>query len=524
MDKDRKLQIAGALVGALLLAGGGLFGYSQMTTRDAHVEHAHAQATYTCPMHPQIQSDKPGECPLCGMDLVKMQVKAAPRNDSHDAQAAETAYTCPMHPQIKSDEPGECPICGMDLVPAKPASRAGSGAEDLPAGLEEVVLSPEQLILANVKTEAIRTRSLSAAIAAPAKVSFDETRLSTITAWIDGRIEQLYVNATGAQVTKGQPIGTLYSPEAVATMQEYLVALDSYRQMRQSEYPDLVEGSKSLLDASRRRLKLWGITDAQIKQLEKAQSPTLALAINAPASGVVLSKRVQPGQYVKTGDVLYEVADLSQVWAEADVFEAQMKDVKVGHRATLTSPSYPGRSFVGKVSFIYPFLNPETRSLKVRIALSNPDGALKPDMFVTASLQAPAKEALAVPASAVLDTGKRQIVYVETEAGRFRPREVSLGGKTMGYYPVLSGLEEGDHVATSGGFLIDANSQIQAGFGIDDVTPAAPSHGHEGHDGHGDHADHTGHGEDEGHGHDGHDGHGGHDAHAGHDHAAHGGH
>jgi Cu(I)/Ag(I) efflux system membrane fusion protein len=435
MENSKKLQIAGALVASLLVAGGGVFGYTQLQARDTHVEHVHTEASYTCPMHPQIQSDKPGECPLCGMDLVKAEAPAA--------------------------------------------SQAQHGEAALPAGLQEVVLSPEQVVLANVKTEDVQKRTLSAAITAPSKITYDETRLSQITAWLDGRIEKLYVSATGDRVTKGQPIGTLYSPEAVATMQEYLVALRSYQQMRKSEYPDLVEGSKSLLEASRQRLKLWGITDAQIKKLEKTQSPTLALAVNAPASGVVLKKLVQPGQYVKTGDVLYEVADLSKVWAEADVFEVQMKDVKVGHRAVITSPSYPGKSFVGKVSFVYPFLNPETRSMKVRVELSNPDGLLKPDMFVTASLRAPESQALSVPASAVLDTGKRQVVYVETAPGHFRPREVSLGGKAMGYYPVLSGLTEGEKVATSGGFLIDANSQIQAGFGIEASEPV-PS-GHEGH-------------------------------------------
>lgn len=444
MTLSKKTFVIPALVGALLAAAGGFYGFTLLQAPDASHDHAKAGATYLCPMHPQITSDKPGECPLCGMDLVKAQSSATSQQDSH-----------------ASEQHGD---------------------------LHEVVLSPEQVILANVKTEAVQPRRLEATITAPGRITYDETRLAQITARFDGRIETLSVAATGARVSKGQPIGTIYSPEAVATMQEYLVALRSYEEMRHSEYPDLAEGSKSLLDASRQRLKLWGLTDAQIAQLQRSGSPSLALSLHAPATGVVLKKWVQPGQYVKTGDVLYEVADLSQVWAEADVFEGQMNDVKVGHQAVVTSPSQPGKSFTGTVSFVYPFLNPETRSMKVRITLSNPDGALKPDMFVTASLRAPGSEVLAVPASAVLDTGKRQVVYVEASPGTFRPRDVRLGNKVGAYYPVLEGLEAGEKVATSGGFLIDANSQIQAGFDVDAEAPVhaggqAPAHAH-GHGGH----------------------------------------
>lgn len=429
-------RLLAPIVGAAILLAGGGMGYSWLQSRSesVHADHDHGQGevTYTCPMHPQVKSDKPGSCPLCGMDLVP--VKAAPTPQAHEEHAATT-----------------------------------------PEGLAEVTLSPEQQVLANVKTEAIARRSLSLSVSAPGKIAYDETRLSQLTAWLDGRVERLYVDATGARVKKGEPIGTLYSPEAVAAMQEYLVALRSYREMKDSAYPDLVDGAKSLVEASRQRLKLWGITSAQIQQLERRQSPTLALAINANASGVVLKKLVQPGQYVKTGDVLYEIADLSQVWAEADVFEAQLKDVKIGQRAEITTPSHPGKTFVGRVSFIYPFLNPESRTVKVRVELPNQGGLLKPDMFASATFKASVggTQPLAVPASAVLDTGRRKLVYVEAAAGVFKPREVSLGQKAGDFFPVLSGLAEGEKVATSGGFLIDASSQIQAGMGGADAHQGA---------------------------------------------------
>jgi Cu(I)/Ag(I) efflux system membrane fusion protein len=435
-DRQHKTtRILAPLLGAVLLLGGGGLGYAWLQSRShgAHADHAHGEATYTCPMHPQVKSDKPGSCPICGMDLVPM--KAAPVAEAHDREHATPT----------------------------------------PEGLQEVVLSPEQQVLANVKTEEVVPRSLSSAVSAPGKIAYDETRLSQLTAWLDGRIERLYVDATGARVSKGQPIGTLYSPEAVAAMQEYLVALRAAREMKDNAYPDLAEGAQSLLEASRRRLKLWGITPAQIRQLERSQAPTLALAINATSNGVVLKKLVQPGQYVKTGDVLYEIADLSRVWAEADVFETQMADVKVGQRAEITTPAHPGKTLVGRVSFIYPFLDPESRTVRVRVDLANQDGMLKPDMFVAATFKAPAAKVqpLTIAASAVVDTGRRKLVYVETTPGVFQPREVSLGQKAQDYYPVLSGLAKGEKVATSGGFLIDANSQIQAGMGASDAHQGA---------------------------------------------------
>lgn len=391
---------------------------------------------------------------------------AKPADQSLAAPVADD-YTCSMHPQVHSDHPGSCPICGMHLIKRSslhPAASAPSAqATALPAGLGEVSLSPEQQVLANVKTEPVALHALHRNLQSPGRITYDETRLAQVTARVDGRIERLYVNSTGATVVKGRPMGTIYSPEVVATMEEYLAARKSYQVLKDNPYADLAESSRSLVSAAHQRLRLWGITDAQIDRVERTGSPTLTLDLLAPRTGIITKKQVQPGQYVKEGDVLYDIADLSEVWVEADVFESELRTLKVGQGLDVTTPSYPGKTFRGRISFVYPFLNPESRTVKVRATIPNAGMKLKPDMFVTASLVSGGHPQLAIPASAVLDTGKRKIVYVQAAPGVFRPREVSLGNKADAYYPVVSGLRAGETVATSGGFLLDAASQIQSG-------------------------------------------------------------
>lgn len=395
---------------------------------------------------------------------------------------ADTYYTCPMHPNVHEKHPGRCPICGMRLVKKTIARAPSSSASPLPVGLSEVVLSPEKQVLANVATQPVAPHPLDSVVTAAGQVSYDETRLAHVSAWVDGRIDRLYVNSAGAAIQKGQALGTIYSPDVVSTMQEYLLARDAYQRERKSAIADVVEGARSLVGASQERLRLWGVTPEQIAHVERTHSPELSLTLIAPASGTVIKKLVEPGQYVKTGDPLYDIADLSRVWVEANVYEPQMARLRMGQRVEVTSPSYPGTIFVGRVSFIYPYLDPQTRTVRVRAELSNPQGRLKPDMYVTAAIHVStgAAHQLAVPASAVIDTGRRKIVYVEVSQGVFRPREVDLGVRAGGFYPVVSGLRPGDRVATSGGFLLDADSQIQAGgesssmAGMDMSKPSQP--------------------------------------------------
>ncbi|MNS82365.1 Cation efflux system protein CusB precursor [compost metagenome] len=442
---------------------------------------------YTCPMHPQVVQDHPGQCPICGMDLVLKQAAAtqapaaATNTPAQSAPQGKPVYTCPMHPQVISDNPGQCPICGMDLVlkqAAAETSTAQAGAHggtspELEPGVQAVTLSPRQRVLANIKTAPVERQALSRSIETTGKIAYDETKLSSLSAWIDGRIDYLAVKTTGAPISKGAMVARIYSPELVATQQEYLTARQSARDMANSPYAELSQGARSLMSASRQRLKLMGITESQIRQVETSGKPIVSFPILAPSSGVVVERKVQQGQYVKAGDVLFDLADYSRVWVEANAYEADLGAIKTGSRAEVRVTGLPEKVFTGRVSFIQPTLSGETRTGQIRIELPNPQGALKPEMYANVRILTPvgSKDQLTVPASAVIATGRHHVVYVETAPNQFVPRTVMVGAKAGDRYPVFSGLKAGETVATSGGFLLDASTQLMGG-----------GSSHEGHD------------------------------------------
>lgn len=432
------------LLAATLLAGG-LGGYA-LSVRGplpgASSPHAHAPGT-EADQAPASASPE----------------RAAPGTD-------KPVYTCPMHPQVISDHPGSCPICGMDLV-AKTAPVDGAEA---PAGVAEIALSPRQLVLANVATTPVSKRALAPAVAATGQVVPDETRLKRQSAWIDGRIERLMVASTGQAVRQGQVVATIYSPELVAAQQEYLSALDNARELGRSEDAGLAENARTLLSASRQRLRLLGLSAAQLGTLERTRQTTLAVPVLATATGTVLTRQVQAGQYVKAGDPLFDLVDLSRVWVEADVFEPDLASIRPGGAAEVRFTARPDAVTRGRVAFIQPIVTAESRTAKVRIELPNPDGALRPAMYATVRFPAAAGDTLAVPASAIVDAGRRQLVYVERGPGRFEPRAVELGARADGWVGVARGLKAGEKVATTGAFLLDAGAQL-----------AAPDEAHTGH-------------------------------------------
>ncbi|WP_129125465.1 efflux RND transporter periplasmic adaptor subunit [Geomonas oryzae] len=418
------------------------------------------------------------------------QKHQAPAGKEKTAQGP-VLYTCAMHPFIIKDKPGTCPICGMQLIKKVEGAQASPEEQKM---LGHVSLSPTQSVMANVATVPADYEPLSKEINAVGIVQYDQAKQAKVTAWVAGRIDKLNVNTVGAYVSKGRPVAEVYSPDLVAAQQEYLLALRSRDQFKKSSIDAISQGGEGLVASARQRLKLLGVKDAQIAGLEKAGHPNIKLPVYTPLSGIVIEKIVQEGQYVNMGDPLFSIADLSSVWVEVEVYENEFSFVKMGQHVEIVSQSYPGKTFAGRVSFIYPFLDPKTRTVKVRVDLPNPGLKLKPDMFVNASIKAPLGKALVVPATALMDTGKRQVVWVESQPGMFEPRDVQVGARVGDKVQILSGVKQGEKVAASGGYLIDSESQLSGGSGggaheghggaaPKQGAPAAPGAG--GHEGHG---------------------------------------
>jgi membrane fusion protein, copper/silver efflux system len=437
---------------------------------DKTAKSAQGPVKYTCPMHPFIVSDKPGACPVCGMTLV-MQSSTAAAPEAGGAPGKKERkilyWTDPMIPGDRSDKPGKSPM-GMERTPVyedegQGAAPGGAPSADESRTIGMVSMNPTQRLMANVATEKVARRTFVLDTSAVGKISWDERRVAKVSARIGGRVEKLHVDFTGSRVVRGQPLLEIYSPELVATQREYLIALAGIERMKASPYEDARAMSAGLLSAARTRLKLWGVTDAQIAELEHTKEPKTVFPVFAPASGIVTERLVSAGQYVMEGTTLYSIADINPVWVQAEIYEFEIRKIATGTEATVTTEAYPGKEFRGKVGFVEPFVNPETRTVKVRIEIPNPGRLLKPDMFVHVALKGKKGKELAVPDSAVLVTGERAMAWVEVKPNTFEPRMVKVGHKSGGYYEILSGLKEGETVVTSAGFLIDSESQLKSG-------------------------------------------------------------
>jgi len=325
-----------------------------------------------------------------------------------------------------------------------------------------ITMSEEKRQLIGVRTAAAVFSTLDKRIRTVGKVEVDETRLAFVNTKIAGWVKKLFVNFTGDQVVKGQPLLSIYSPDLVTAQEEYLLALRS-RTTVSGGIAEVQASQQSLVDSAKRRLLLWDITEEQIASLEKTGKTQTEMTINAPLSGIVLEKMVLDGAYIIPGMNLYKIADLATVWIIADVYEYEVPLVKVGQQVRVTQPYFSGEMLHATVSFINPVLDPMTRTVKARIAVQNPGRVLKPDMFVNVEIMASSRARLVIPRSAVLDSGTRQIVYVEKEPGVFELRTVTLGARGENEVEVLTGIKKGERVVTSGNFLIDSESQLQTG-------------------------------------------------------------
>jgi membrane fusion protein, copper/silver efflux system len=349
----------------------------------------------------------------------------------------------------------------VDAQAQKSATKDASAEEQAEAA-PTITLSDEKRQLIGVRTAAAGLRTLDNRIRTVGKVEVDETRLAFVNTKIAGWVKKLFVNFTGDQVVKGQPLLSIYSPDLVTAQEEYLLALRS-RTTVSGGIAEVQASQQTLIDSAKRRLLLWDITAEQIAELEKTGKTQTEMTINAPLNGIVLEKMVLDGAYIMPGMNLYKIADLSTVWIIADVYEYEVPLVKVGQQVRLTLPYSSGEVLHATVNFINPVLDPMTRTVKVRIAVQNPGFLLKPDMFVNVEIMPSSRARLVIPRSAVLDSGTRQIVYVEKEPGVFEMRSVTLGVRGENEVEVLKGVKKGERVVTSGNFLLDSESQLQFG-------------------------------------------------------------
>ena len=452
---------------AVLIAGfvGGVW-----ISGDTHTEQVQALKTYICPMHPTVVSDKPGSCPICGMDLVEREMDGG---HGHEMQADRETYICPMHPTVVSDKPGSCPICGMDLVVKKAdVSSVQNGS---------VQIDPTTIQNIGVKTMMVEKQPLKRTVRAVGRVDYDETRIMDVNSKVAGWVEQLFVDYTGQWVEKGQPLLALYSPELVAAQEEYLTALNYAERMRDGVVRDVAQSADDLLAAARQRLLYWDISAGQIAELKKMRQVGRTMPILAPRSGIVTHKDVLEGAYIGSGQHLYRIADLSVVWIYADVYEYEMPWISKGQRAEVSLSYLPGGQFEGKVDYIFPFMNEKTRTVQVRMIFDNADGALKPDMYADVVIRPEVgREGVVIPAQAVIHSGTRRIVVMAHGDGRFEPREIHIGVETEDGYEVLRGLNSGEEIVTAAQFLIDSESNLKAAL----AGMRGDVGGHGGHGGH----------------------------------------
>jgi RND family efflux transporter MFP subunit len=392
-------------------------------------------------------------------------------NGSHEDQEEEQLYHCPMHPTYISEQRGECPICGMSLVPFEQEEELIEETSEV-EGYASIRVSPKRQQLIGVKTGVVELQSMEKVIRTVGLVDYDEKRIAHIHTKISGWIEDLYVDYTGKLVNRGEDLLTIYSPELVSTQEEYLLAQRSEEKLGSSQLKEVSRGANRLLDATRRRLLLWDITEDQIDELERTNEPKTKMTLHSPIDGFVLHKGAFEGKHVSPSDELYTIADLSVVWVIADIYEYELPFVHVGQEAKVSLSYLPGEEFIGTVDYIYPYMEEQTRTVKVRLIFNNPEWKLKPKMYANVELKVDLGERLAIPEDAILDTGTRQVVFIYRDDGTFEPREVRLGQQVEDHYVLLEGLNEGDRIMTSANFLIDSESKLKA------ATQAMTGHQH----------------------------------------------
>jgi membrane fusion protein, copper/silver efflux system len=365
--------------------------------------------------------------------------------------------------EVKKVDPKAAEELDMSKMTVEGLKKQGLKMTEIPSGA--VFVSAERQQISGVRFGKVEVKNLERAIRTVGRFEYDEKKLSTVNPKIGGWIEELYVDYTGKMVRKGQPLLSIYSPDLVAAQEEVLLALKAKKILGASPIADVAEGGDRLLQGARRRLLLWDITPKQIETLENTGEIKKSMILYAPNDGFVTEKMAFKGMSVMPGMTLYKIGDLSTVWMIADIYEYELPFIKIGDKAQITLAYYPGETFEGTATYIYPSLDAKTRTAKVRFDLPNPEFKLKPEMWANVEMKIPLGQKLVVPEDAVMDSGTMQMVFVDRGQGHFESRHIQVGSKVQGYYEVLSGLKQGERVVTSANFLIDSESQLKGATG-----------------------------------------------------------
>jgi membrane fusion protein, copper/silver efflux system len=448
-------------------------------------------AYYTCSMHPQIRSDKAGNCPICGMTL--SPVKKSDTKKVSGEKKAEViegvsvpkieSYTCPMHPQVRSDKSGKCPLCGMDLVPAQEQPKASAQGPEL--HLTEV-----EIRQAGIRTEHAQQRPLAKDLLIFGTLGYNLNNHRDVVTLVEGRIEKQLINFNQTEIKKGDPLVILYSEEALRLQEEYLKAL---RERWLSTFYER-ELLTSMIELARSRLERIGFSQEDLEKLEKEQKARPEIVIRAPITGTIVGNMVHIGERAKIDMPLYHIVPLDELWFNGQVFEPDLGLLEIGQSITVTTKSFPGEKFTGKLTFIGRSLDSNNRTIPVRFSIPNKKLRLLPNLSASGQVDIPLGTTLSVPNSAVLDLGTRHVVYIQRESGVYQQRNVRVGHITAHYTQIVEGVKEHEAVVTAGAFLIDAQSQLRSGGAgghdhsapespteksIEEIIPPAPPGGHQ---------------------------------------------
>ena len=461
----------GLLVIITIVAGFVIINGSKSDSNVKMVSGEQQSQLWTCGMHPEVILNEPGNCPKCGMKLVPVKNTGAVSttlNQSSDDSPADTKsqknkerkilyWQAPMDPTEIYDRPGKSKM-GMDLIPVY-ADQAGNGQGGT------VIIDPATVQNMGVLYTTVKRMDFSRDVRAVGMIKYNEEKLYTINTKISGWIEKLYVDYTGQLVKKGEPLLEIYSPDLVTTQQEYLLALNNKEAVSQSSFASIRDGAASLLNSTRQRLDYWDIPSSEIERLERTGQVRKNLQLNAPASGIVTHKNAVEGLHVNAGMNLYQIADLSTVWVEASIYDYELPWIETGQEAKVDLSYLPDKTYQGKISYIYPYLDEKSRTVTIRLEFANPNLELKPGMYANVYIKGKTiPNALVIPNEAIIRSGVRNVVFVSRGEGRFEPREIKIGeegGTNNQYVRVISGLFENEKIVTSAQFMLDSESRLQ---------------------------------------------------------------